>query len=118
MSISLLREYIVDKSKEINVHYKQDDNDEIDVKDLLLCKYKPKIFESDGIVKYNDLEGGFYYVELPDGKTITPLNFDDYPNEKINNTTVYIKYILADNMVSFYMFGTLVEINFISQNLY
>ena len=116
MSINELRRYLYtenkNKKEKENIHFYQDSDEDITIKDLLLSKYSPKVFELDCVVEYISLEGGFY--GLTSGKLkLNPINLDDeFKEDKMN---VRITYILGSDYVSFKMWGTIIILKTINE---
>ena len=61
-----------------------------------------------GIIQYNDFEGGFYGIVGDDGERYDPINL---PSE-FEEDGLQVKFTLKvlENMSSFHMWGTVVEI--------
>ena len=74
-----------------------DDGDNTDEKE---------VFVASGVVRYIDLEGGFWGIETSEGGLDGSL-----PSEfKVDGMNVKLTYTIAEDMVSFHMWGTLIDI--------
>ncbi|MFX1238256.1 MAG: hypothetical protein ACFFAS_17120 [Promethearchaeota archaeon] len=70
-----------------------------------------KIVEGYGIITFINLEGGFFGIISIDGAHYDPINFTS--NYKIDGLKVYFKAIIRDDLVSFHMWGILIELTYI-----
>ncbi len=61
-----------------------------------------------GEVIYIDLEGGFFGIISNDGKHFNPINLP--PEYKIDGLKVFFEAIIRNDLVSFYMWGYIIEL--------
>jgi inhibitor of cysteine peptidase len=67
-----------------------------------------ELYSSVGTVKYIGLEGGFWGIIGDDGKKYDPINLPD--EFKAEDLKVYFEYKIAEDQISFHMWGQLIEI--------
>ncbi|MFX1535864.1 MAG: hypothetical protein ACFFDI_16740 [Promethearchaeota archaeon] len=69
-----------------------------------------------GTVKFMDLEGGFFGIITDEGKHYDPINLEsDY---QIDDLRVRFKAKIRDDLGSFHMWGTIIEIIWIEKIVY
>lgn len=61
-----------------------------------------------GVVRYIDLEGGFYGIDADDGEKYDPINLG--AEFQVDGLRVSFEVKIREDMVSTHMWGTLVEI--------
>jgi len=78
---------------------------------LFFCCENPnssQTFEIRGTISYIQLEGSFYGIITDDGKNLDPINLaDEY---KQNGLKVWLIYKEREDLASYHMWGTLIEI--------
>ncbi|MEA1985879.1 MAG: hypothetical protein U9N76_00135 [Candidatus Marinimicrobia bacterium] len=62
-----------------------------------------------GTVTYLSFEGGFYGIITEDDRHLDPINLED--NLKIDGQKIKFNYIERTDLVSFHMWGTIVELS-------
>lgn len=72
------------------------------------CGSRDKYVEGWGIIKYVSLEGGFYGIVADDGEHYDPVNLSS--EFEVDGLRVYFKGKIRDNLASYRMWGTLIEI--------
>ncbi|MCK4760237.1 MAG: hypothetical protein KAT69_09305 [Candidatus Aminicenantes bacterium] len=70
------------------------------------------IVEATGIIKYVDLEGGFYGITTPD-KSYVPINLP--PEFEMDGLKVKFKAKIRKDLVSIHMWGILIELTYIDK---
>ena len=73
---------------------------------------KGDIVEATGIIKYVDLEGGFYGI-IADGKHYVPINLSK--EFKMDGLKVKFKAKIRKDLVSIHMWGILIELTYIDK---
>ncbi len=66
------------------------------------------IVSGKGAIQFNDFEGGFYGIVADDGECYDPINLDE--EFKVDGLRVRFKVKVREDLVSFHMWGLVVEI--------
>jgi hypothetical protein len=66
-----------------------------------------------GTVKYISLEGGFYGITGTDNKNYDPVNLSS--EYKVDGLKITFKYKISDELASYHMWGTSIELIYISK---
>lgn len=61
-----------------------------------------------GTIKYVSLEGGFWGIVSDDNKNYDPINLPD--DFKVDGKRIVFSFIERNDLVSFYMWGTIIEL--------